>query len=738
VTGLTPITLENHGAQLPPHFAGGDVVFFISGRTGMQVKRPAFGAEGNVIDHLSSSVVDKFIHDIAEPEIQACADNPPYAVFCDSLEVQGENWTDDFLAEFQKRRGYDLTPYLPALIGTIGSKTDAIRYDFGRTVTDLFNEHFNAQFTALAHKYHTRFRVQGYGSPPAGLLSYAFTDLPEGELQSNFNIRSFRATRYAASASHLMGVPVTSSETFTWLHTAPFRAIPLDMKGEVDIHFLDGINQVICHGWPYTGNGAAYPGWSFYAAAAVDDKNPWYIAMPEVTRYIQRVSALLREGTPANEVALYLPDSDVWAKAGSSFSSLNAAFTGDSSTLGQILAAGFNADGFDDGMLAMKGKVDGGTLAFTNTSYHIVVLPAITHMPLETARQLEAFTKGGGTLIALRAPTVVPGLKAPQADQQDLAAIMQRIFSGPDAKGLLIDSDAQLSDALKKSRHPDVEFSPATDSVGFVHRHTQAGELYFIANSSNEPQQVRASFHLSGMHAELWNAVTGKIQPASVQAPPTSPSTSLDLTLAPYGSTVVVWSNRTLPAAAPKDSAQSLNLSDDWDVTFQKGPGGEGPPVHMEHLVSWTALPGMSNYSGVATYEKKFTATAEIAGMPSVLTFGTGKPLAGARSGNGFSAQWTPPINGAAIVYLNGQRAGAVWCAPYQIDVSGLVKAGENTLRIDVANTAVNYLAKAGFPNYDLKAIRAQYKTRFDPQGLQLYADPLPSGLLGPVTLQNP
>ena len=46
--------------------------------------------------------------------------------------------------------------------------------------------------------------------------------------------------------------PVTSSETWTWLHSPAFRATPLDMKAEADRHFLQGINQLIGHGWPYS------------------------------------------------------------------------------------------------------------------------------------------------------------------------------------------------------------------------------------------------------------------------------------------------------------------------------------------------------------------------------------------------------------------------------------------------------------------------------------------------------
>jgi len=74
--------------------------------------------------------------------MQAFGPNPPRAVFCDSLEVYGSDWTSAFLAEFQKRRGYDLKPYLPALIGDIGDKTSAVRHDWGQTLTELFEDRF--------------------------------------------------------------------------------------------------------------------------------------------------------------------------------------------------------------------------------------------------------------------------------------------------------------------------------------------------------------------------------------------------------------------------------------------------------------------------------------------------------------------------------------------------------------------------------------------------------------------
>ena len=67
--------------------------------------------------------------------------------------------------------------------------------------------------------------------------------------------------------------------TWTWLHSPTFRATPLDVKAEADIHFLQGINQLIGHGWPYSAPGVEYPGWRFYAAAVFNENNPWWIVM---------------------------------------------------------------------------------------------------------------------------------------------------------------------------------------------------------------------------------------------------------------------------------------------------------------------------------------------------------------------------------------------------------------------------------------------------------------------------
>lgn len=732
--GFKEIEIRDGAAQLPAAAAKPTkVLFFVAGHTGMKVKRPAVGAEGYVLDHYDPAVVDKFLKQVAEPELKALGSDLPYAVFCDSLEVAGEDWTTNFFAEFQKRRGYDLRPLLPALANEVDGKAREIRHDWGRTLTELFNDRFLVPMQKWAQEHHSRFRIQGYGTPPSALFSYAYVDLPEGE---GYQWKGFRDARVASSASHLLGRPVTSSETWTWLHSPVFRATPLDMKAEADLHFLQGINQLIAHGWPYTAEGVAYPGWRFYASAVFDDKNPWWIVMPDVTAYLQRMSYLMRQGQPANDVALYLSNSDAWAAFVPGRVAWNAAA---GENLGrevprQLLESGYDYDFIDDGLLEMRGRVDGGALAFGDLRYKIVVLPGVERIPLTTMRALEKFAQGGGLVVATkRLPAIAPGYATPDADSQEVAAIAARLFKGPKARGLFVEDEAQLGAQLARRTPPDVALSAAAPDLGFIHRHTDGAEIYFVANTGNAPLATQATFRIKDASAEWWDPMTGRTKAATIAGTSATGST-LALELEPYGSRVVVFTHRKLAAAPAEKVASTIDLSSGWQVAF----GADAPPVAMDKLASWTDSDATRHFSGVATYSKTFDLPAgALASGRAEMNFGEGKaiavPQATGRNGPRFQAWYEAPVREAAVVYVNGKRAGALWHPPYRTDVSGLLVAGKNQIRVEVANLAVNFMA--GHPLPDYHALVAKYGDRFQAQDMNLIA-PVPAGLFGPIELK--
>jgi hypothetical protein len=666
-----PPTLAEGEKLIAQAEGGGTTYYFVQGHTRQAVKRPAVGAEGFVLDHYDPAALALHLRTVGDKLLAAVAKNPPYAVFSDSLEVYGADWTPNLLEEFRKRRGYDLTPHLAALATDIGPKTAAIRHDWGKTLSELADDNYLTPLRAWAKEHGTRFRSQTYGIPPVTLSSNALVDLPEGE---GSQWRAFSSTRWAASASHLYGRPVTSSETWTWLHSPVFRATPLDMKAEADIHFLQGINQLIGHGWPYSPPEAGEPGWRFYAAAVFNNHNPWWIAMPDVALYLQRMSWLLRQGQPANDVAVYLPTDDAFASfVPGRAPSVNQAMDRliGKMAIPQILDSGYNFDFIDDGAIAKVG-----------VPYKILVLPGVERMPLATLQKILA---SGTTAIATRrTPSMAPGLM----DEGDTAKILELA-----AKLKLVADETKLGDALHAAIPADLL---ASSEIGFVHRHLPDSEVYFVVNTSNHAVHAPSHFRVSGLSAAQWNPQTGAV---------TAPDNS---EYAPYESRVLVFSRQAVPPAAPRTAAKTLD-------------------VNLRRLTDPDRF-----FSGTIPYEGEI----EVATAPrsAVLNFGEGTPVStdDRRSGPGMRAMMDGPVREAAVVYVNGKRAGAVWCAPWEIDVAGLLQKGKNAIRVEVGNSALNVMAGKPLPDY--KALNAKYGERFQPQEMNLVA-PQPSGVLGPVRL---
>ncbi|MFP5230109.1 MAG: glycosyl hydrolase [Acidobacteriota bacterium] len=690
-------------------------LFFISSRTGQQVKRAAYGAEGFVLDHFSATAVQDHLKNVADPLIQAFGAHPPYSVFSDSLEVYESDWTPDFLTEFRNRRGYDLTPHLPELVAGTGPQAADLRYDWGRTLAELIDQNYLTGINTWARAHHTEFRSQSYGIPAVTLSSNALVDLPEGEGSQWHGPFSF--TRWATSASHVYGRRVTSSETWTWLHSPAFRATPLDMKAEADTFFLQGINQFMGHGWPYSPPYAGDPGYSFYAAAVFNNHNPWWIVMPDVTAYCTRMSWLLRQGKAANDIAVLLPEED----AQSNFQLGKATVSGQMpQLLGKelvpaILDAGYNFDFIDSEAIDRIG-----------IHYPILVLPDVHSLPLATYRKIAEYVKNGGVVLATEGvPKHAPGLLEAPRDTAAVEQISKELFAPGAQNAKLIEKTADLGSAIGAFLKSDVALAPIAPAVGFIHRKLTNADVYFLANTDNRPQTFTATFRTAHPAASLWDPFSGKISAIDQ-------GRTLSMTLAPYESRVFVFTDDSI---APKATETATNfapiaLGRDWKVTLDR----TGASETMQTLHSWSEDAAGKYYSGTATY----TRTVEMpASFPqdsaAMLDFGKGTPVErGTMNFPGMRTWFDAPLRDAAVVYVNGTRAGSVWHTPFVLDIGPLLHAGSNELKIVVANTAINELA--GRAPTDYRLLWARYGKRFAPQDMD-HLEPLPSGILGPLRL---
>ena len=688
---------ETGRIPLPPRRGPHVVLLYFSGQTGQIVKRAAMGAEGYVLDHYSREAIETHLREAGDKMLAATGPGGVDSIFCDSLEVYEGDWTRDLFDEFRKRRGYDLRPLLPVADLGAGDRAETIRRDYGRTLTELFEARFLVPMHEWASKNGVKFRIQNYGMPPASLASYRHADIFDGE---GFEWRTLSATRWASSASHLFGRPVTSSETWTWLHSPAFRATPMDLKAEADQHFLAGINQLIGHGWPYSPPEARSPGWMFYAAGAYTDKNPWWPVMPDTARYLQRVSFLLRQGEPVADVALYAPTEDAWSEFRPGNPRFLNLFTDIHDLIGQktipaILDAGHALDVIDEGTVAeARGR-----------RYRLVVLPAVKRVSEAARRRLAEYAASGGKLVATT--------RKPEGEWPSLQVVREDELR------------ARLSEMLT----PDLSLAPETPAIGFVHRRLADADVYFLVNTRNERRTVRARFASESPHVELWDPMTGVVERLE------SSSTGVPLTFEPHQSHVIVFrkeSGTSARATAVRRERGSIELRSGWTVSV--GATTHDGTVALPH--SWSDDEPTRFFSGTAIYRRSVDVPAAFRapGGRVFLDFGPGQPVerealpGGTMRGNSFAALIAAPIREAATVFVNDRRAGSVWAPPYRVDVTDMLHAGSNEIRIEVYNTAINQLAEGGrLP--DVAAVTDRYGQRFRLQDLDNLR-PIPSGIL--------
>ncbi|WP_206610353.1 glycosyl hydrolase [Croceibacterium ferulae] len=700
---LAPLAHEGARADLTSADEPREALVFIAGRTGQQVKRPGIGGEGFVLDHMDPDALRLHLAEVVTPLLSAFAGTkPPHALFSDSLEVYGGSWTPDLPAEFANRRGYDLLDHLPDLfLDTPDS--GAVRHDWALTLSELVDERYLAPLSEWAREHGTQVRAQVYGYPPATLSSNALIALPEGEGE---DWRDFNSTRWATSAAHLYDKPVVSSETWTWLHSPSWAATPLDMKMEADRHFLQGVTQLIGHGWPYSPPGEAEPGWSFYAAAALNDHNPWYPVMADVSRYLARTSWMLRQGAPANGVALYLPIEDAFAAMVPARPSANV-------KVGELLPDTLVSDILDSGH--GLDFVDRGVLQGRTLPHRVLLLPHLQRIDADAFRKIEQWVGSGGRLLAIGdLPETAGGLHA-EEDSAAVQAISRRLLA---SGAVTVIDPAEVTPALRAAATPDVTLAMPDPDIGFIRRNTADRDIFFIVNSGNQPVHTSARIASRFAAGEWWDPMTGRRWPAGG-------GDAVELTLAPYQSRFLIFSEEAGPVQAVGVPERRQPLAGGWTLSI------DGRQIAEDVWRDWATRDGLQYFSGIGTYRTELP----IAGLDPqacyVLDFGEARP-APAPPRARHQAELAAPVRDAAIVSVNGARVGSAWAPPYRLDITAALRDGANRIEIDVANTMMNHLA--GQPRTDHRLLHARYGERFQPQDQDSIA-PQPSGLLQAVDL---
>jgi len=293
-----------------------------------QVSRGGPGADGPVVDHLNKASVQKYLNrmsDALNPVLDGKMGNYIRAMFCDSLELGHTNWTDDFFEQFEKRRGYDATPYLHYMVDLEPIEGDSefddalkrLRYDFNITVIELFMERFMQTYTQWCNANGMKSRAQSYGRESHPLDTSFLVDIPECETwipDVNKTPHPCTINRYVATAAHLRGKTEVSCEAMTNTVTV-FRILPKYIKRTDDLNFITGTTHSVLHGFNYSPPLAGFPGWVQFGCY-FSEQNPWWAYFRKWADYNARISAVLQGSKAQARVAILTGDADIWSTFG--------------------------------------------------------------------------------------------------------------------------------------------------------------------------------------------------------------------------------------------------------------------------------------------------------------------------------------------------------------------------------------------------------------------------------------
>ena len=639
----------------------------------------------------------------------------------DSWEAGKTTWTRQFPQEFQKRRGYNLIPYLPVIAGINLRDSDVqnrILRDYALTISDLIADNHYGRLNQLAKENGLVFHSEAAGP------NYDWADLlkTSGQVQDAMaefwmpsthrpTMNSRFLVRNAANANHVYGKSITMCESFTSLGPE-WEETPFAMKPVADQAFCDGLNKLCIHCFSQSPSLTARPGYVYVAGTHYEPGITWWDESPAFNAYLSRCSALLQAGKFVADAIVYRGD--------------NIGHGEQRKTVLPGLGEGYDHDNCNSEVLLTRMSVrDGRILLPDEMSYRILVLPAQTTMPLADLEKVADLLKAGATVVG-PPPIGIAGL-ASTSDKSKFNALTTELWGDthdPEATEKVLRPGRLLCGPTARevlgtmSVPPDFEATGVSDdgTIDWIHRKTDSADIYFVASRWAHPEKVQARFRVAGRQPELWDPVTGEMGDAAAFHQEDG-RTTIPLEFGPCGSIFIVF-RKPVPMNDSGKAASNYpathivkSISGAWTVNFDPKWGGPKKAI-FDRLIDWTNSPNpeIKYYSGTAIYHKEFIMPAQ---------WETGSHL------------WLDlgEVHEIASVRLNGHDAGVVWTKPARINISETVRHGENKLEVRVANLWPNRLG------YDESLPKERRLTETNIHKFSPTSPLLPSGLIGPVRL---
>ena len=538
-------------------------------------------------------------------------------VHVDSWEAGDLNFTPTFVDEFEKRRGYDPTPFLLVHGGgrVVDSPAIADRFlwDVRRTIADLLADNYFGKLNELCHRRGLKFEGEIAGvmvqTTVDQLQIKGRCDLPMGEFQMpNVLYGDHWArwdTREAASGAHIHGKPIAAAEAFTTFDR--WMTDPYGLKGIGDLAYTMGINRLVFHTWALHPWLDRAPGMTMGPFGVNFSRmNTWWGRPAKAyIDYLRRCQQMLQQGRYVADILYFYGE--------------GAPNTLPSKTLIRpTLPDGYSYDGCDADTLLSRVEVKDGRLTLPDgMNYRVLVLKEDRRMTPELLARLRELIKAGATVIGPK-PIESPSLKGYPRCDEEMHKLADELWSGIDGKtvtehavgaGRVVwgPSVGQVLKALHTG--PDVEIvkNDRGNPIEWIHRRSGDADVYFLSNQQNiidhgvsleiwerrygslavnelekDAARLDVAFRTAGRQPELWDAVGGT-QRDLPEFRVKNNRTIVPLSLPPSGSCFVVF--RRALSDQPKspggknfpDLKKALRIEGPWTVAFDPKWGGPGP-----------------------------------------------------------------------------------------------------------------------------------------------------------------
>lgn len=594
----------------------------------------------------------------------------------DSYEADMQNWTPGFREEFKKRKGYDPLPWILSFEKDVvinnTEETKRFKYDFNDVVNQLFFENGWEVGKKMMKQYNLDLQFEPYWGPFNVFQGAALADLPMGE----FWTHKVGTLTHVPAGGRTAGKTIIGAEAFTgWPDNSQYTEDPAFLKPTATWAFASGINRLILHTWVHQPFSDAYqPGMSMgWWGTHFGRHQTWAEPGKSFFQYLTRTQVLLQYGEQtADYLCLDKQDKDE----------------------SDIISV---QDFLKQDIKVVQGRI---TIP-SGRSYPFIVLPDTNRMLPEVLTKLKSLVDAGASLVGPK-PKYSYGLQNyPSCDKQ-IETLANQIWNRTNVY-------RTANDAIRAFNiQPDITISAdSSQYIKALHRKGSQGDVYFIANMFSQPQRAEASFLVSGMQPEIWDAETGTITDAPVWNEKDG-RTHVQLHLDDHQSVFVVfrkkWSGDRHAISAKGNfdfvgtklvandkneitvdysNGEKLllnlpaptiwNINGKWTVGFS--PKLDQPfTMEFPDLIDFSlhAEDRVKYFAGTATYKTSFNIEELNQDKQYLLDLGI--------------------VNDIVSVTLNGKYVGVDWYPPYQVDISGAVQKGENSLEIAVTTNWANRL----------------------------------------------